>query len=467
MNKYAIILAAGKGTRMKSLRDDLSKVSFPILGQPLVKYVLESLKPLGLDRIVTVVGFGGEMSKSIVEKDSEVVWQLEQKGTGHAVSQAAPLLESQKGETIICCGDTPLLTSKTLAALFSSHETNHNALTIMTAVMDDPHGYGRIVKEKGRVQKIVEQKDCTPKEDLIKEVNAGVYVFDNEELFKDLKKLTPNNAAGEYYLTDVIGMFVKDGLKVSSFSVSDQNETLGINDRYQLSVASKIIQARINKALMLSGVTMDDPDTTYVSPMAEIGQDTILRPGTSIFGKTVIGTGNIIGPQAYLENCVVGNDNVILSSYMSDTVIGNKTTLGPYMRSRNNAIIKDGAHIGNFVEIKNVQFGRGSKAAHLSYLGDAKIGEEVNVGCGTIIANYDGVNKFSSEIGDKCFVGSGSTIISPVVLGESSFIAAGSTINRDVPSHAMGIARARQENKEGYSDILKARALAIKKKSGK
>jgi len=465
MNKYAIILAAGKGTRMKSLREDLSKVSFPILGQPLVKYVLEALKPLGLDRIVTIVGFGGETSKAIVEKDSEVVWQLEQKGTGHAVSQAAPLLESRKGETIICCGDTPLLTTKTLAAIFSSHETNHNALTIMTAIMDDPHGYGRIVKEKGRVQKIVEQKDCTPKEDLIKEVNAGVYVFDNEELFKDLKKLTPNNAAGEYYLTDVIGMFVKDGLKVSSFSVSDQTETLGINDRYQLAVAAKIIQARINKGLMLSGVSMDDPETTYVSPTAQIGQDTILRPGTCIVGDTVIGIGNVIGPNAYLENCTVGQGNVILYSYLTDTTIGDRTTLGPYMRSRGKAIIKDGAHIGNFVELKNVEFGLGSKAAHLSYLGDAKIGQGVNIGCGTIIANYDGVNKFFSEIGDNAFVGSGSTIISPVVLGESSFIAAGSTINKDVPAHAMGIARARQENKEGYSDVLKAKALV--KKAGK
>jgi bifunctional UDP-N-acetylglucosamine pyrophosphorylase/glucosamine-1-phosphate N-acetyltransferase len=462
MKKFAIILAAGKGTRMKSLREDLSKVSFPILGQPLVKYVLEALKPLGLDQIVTVVGFGGQTSKAIVEKDSEVVWQKEQKGTGHAVAQAAPVLENEDGETIICCGDTPLLTTKTLAALFSSHETNHNALTIMTAQMDDPHGYGRIVKEQGRVVKIVEQKDCTPEQNEIREVNAGVYIFDNKELFKDLKRLTPNNAAGEYYLTDVIGMFVNDGLKVSSFTVADPSETLGINDRYQLSVAAKILQTRINKALMLSGVSIDDPDSTYIAPTVKIGQDTVIHAGCYILGNTTIGLENEIGPNTYLENDQIGGFNQILYSHLTDTVVGNKATLGPYMRARKNAVIKDGAHVGNFMELKNVEFGVGSKAAHLSYLGDATIGDGVNIGCGTIIANYDGVNKFHTTIGNNVFVGSGSTIISPVNLGDNSFIAAGSTLNKDVPAHAMGIARARQENKEGYSDVLHEKALAKK-----
>jgi bifunctional UDP-N-acetylglucosamine pyrophosphorylase/glucosamine-1-phosphate N-acetyltransferase len=462
MKKYAIILAAGKGTRMKSLREDLSKVSFPILGRPLVKYVLEALKPLGLDEIVTVVGFGGQTSEGIVKADSQVVWQKEQKGTGHAVAQAAPVLEDQEGETIICCGDTPLLTTKTLAAMFSSHETNHNALTIMTAQMANPQGYGRIVKEKGRVMKIVEQKDCTPEQAEITEVNAGVYIFDNKELFKDLKRLTPNNAAGEYYLTDVIGMFVNDGLKVSSFTVADNSETLGINDRYQLSVAAKILQQRINKAFLLSGVSIDDPDTTYIGPDVKIGQDTVIRAGTYLMGNTTIGLENVIGPNCYIENCQIGDYNEIIYSHLTDTTVGNKTTLGPYMRARKNTVLKDGAHVGNFMELKNVEFGVGSKAAHLSYLGDAAIGDGVNIGCGTIIANYDGVNKFHSEIGNNVFVGSGSTLISPVHLGDNAFVAAGSTLNKDVPAHAMAIARARQENKEGYSDVLHEKALAKK-----
>lgn len=465
MNRFAIVLAAGKGTRMKSLREDASKVSFPILGQPLLRYVLDALEPLELQKIVAIVGFGGETTIKIVGNDAEIAWQKEQKGTGDAVKQAASILANEEGETIICCGDTPLLTSKTFSALLSSHETNHNDLTILTAILDDPHGYGRIVKENGRVMKIVEEKDCDATQKAIKEVNAGVYVFDNRYLFSCLNDLKPNNAQGEYYLTDVIGMFVNKGLRVSSFSVSDPNETLGINDRYQLSVASKIIQRRINKALMLSGVSIEDIDTVYVSPKAKVGQDTILMPGTFVMGNTVIGTGNLIGPNTYLENDVIGNNNQILYSHLTDTKVGNATTLGPYMRSRKNAIIKDKAHIGNFMELKNVEFGEGSKSAHLSYLGDSKIGDNVNIGCGTIIANYDGVNKFHSEIGDNAFIGSGSTIISPVKIGENAFVAAGSTLNEDVPAHAMAIARQRQTNKDGYSDVLHQKA--VKKHEGK
>ena len=462
MNKFAIILAAGKGTRMKSLRSDVSKVSFPILGRPMVRYVLEALKPLGMDKIVTVVGFGGETTKSVVEDSSEVVWQNEQKGTGHAVMMASEILEDKEGMTVICCGDTPLLTDKTLSALLSSHETNHNDLTILTSIVDHPQGYGRIVKKHGRVERIVEQKDCTPKEAEIKEVNAGVYVFDNAELFKDLKRLTPNNAAGEYYLTDVIAMFVKDGKKVSTFSVADVNETMGVNDRYQLSKAEKIIRHRINKALMLSGVSIEDPDTVYVSPNSVIGQDTVIRPNTHILDHSKVGSGNVIGPNAYIERTEIGDDNIVDSCHLTDVKVGNKTTLGPYFRARKGAVIRDGARIGNFNELKNVDFGEGSKCAHLSYLGDASIGKEVNIGCGSIIANYDGVNKFSSSVGDHAFIGSGTILISPVNVGEYGFTAAGSTVNRDVEPHAMAIARSRQENKEGYADVFRVKALSKK-----
>ena len=311
MNKHAIILAAGKGTRMKSKRDEMSKVSFPILGRPMVKYVLEALKPLGFEEIVTIVGFGGEMTSSIVSKDSKVVWQKEQKGTGHAIMMTAPVLKDKDGITIVCCGDTPLLTSKTLGALLKAHEENGNDLTILTALMDDPTGYGRIYLENGQVKKIIEQRDCTPEEAEINEVNAGVYVFDNKELFRDLDRLTPTNAAHEYYLTDVIGLFAGDGKKVGSFSIDDLDETMGVNDRYHLSIAAKKIQERINKELMLSGVTIEDPETTYISPDSTVGVDTTIRPNTFIMNGSTIGEGNVIGPNTYLDNVHIGNDNVV------------------------------------------------------------------------------------------------------------------------------------------------------------
>lgn len=462
MGKYAIILAAGKGTRMKSAREDISKVSFPILGKPMVGYVLDALKKLNLDRIVTVVGFGGDMTKSIVEKDSEVVWQREQKGTGHAVMMASDLLKDEDGQTIICCGDTPLLTEKTLSALLSSHETNHNDLTLMTAIFDDPHGYGRIVKKNGHVCKIVEQKDCSPDEDAIHEVNAGVYVFDNRELFKDLSRLTPNNAAGEYYLTDVISMFVSDGKKVNSFAVTDNKETMGVNDRYNLSKAEKVIRHRINKRWMLSGVSMEDPDTTYIGPDVELGQDCVIRPNTMILGDSKIGKDNNIGPNSYLENVTVGVNNTIEYCHITDSKIGSNNALGPYLRIRQNCVIKDSTHIGNFNELKNVTVGDDSWCMHLSYLGDSDIGANVNIGCGTIIANYDGVNKTHSSIADNAFIGSGTILISPISVGEGAFTAAGSVINKDVPPHDLAVARARQENKAGYADKLKEKALKKK-----
>lgn len=462
MDKFAIILAAGKGTRMKSHREDISKVSFPILGQPLVKYVINALKPIGFTKIVTVVGFAGATTESIVKDDTEVVWQKEQKGTGHAVMMAAPLLENSQGETIVCCGDTPLLTTETLNALISKHEASQNDLTVMTSVLDDPTGYGRIQKDHGHVTAIIEQKDCTEEEKQIKEVNAGVYVFNNKKLFEALKNLKTDNAAGEYYLTDVLGIFVKNGDRVGSFVAPNFNETLGINDRLQLANCAKLIKERINKAWMLAGVSIEDPENTYIAPEVKIEPDTVIRPGTYLFGKTEIGENNVIGPECYFENVKIGKDNQIIYSHLVDTTVGDETTLGPWLRTRGGVIIKNKAHIGNFNELKNVEFGEGSKCAHLSYLGDADLGAGVNVGCGTIIANYDGVNKMHTSVGNNVFLGSGSTLISPIKVGDGSFIAAGSTINKDVEPDAMAIARCRQENKQGYSKTLHEKALLRK-----
>lgn len=462
--RYAIVLAAGKGTRMKSLRDDISKVSYPILKTPLLKYVLMALHPLGLKKKVVVVGFGGETSSKIAEKEAEIVWQKEQKGTGHAIMMAAPNLSNLEGNTIVCCGDTPLLTTQTLGALLDYHENNHNDLTILTAVLDNPHGYGRIiVDEKGQVEAIREQKDCSKEEEAIKTINAGVYVFDNKKLFDNLDKLSTENAAHEYYLTDMVGIFNRLGYKVGHLSCPDFQETLGVNDRVQLAEAAKIIRKRINTGLMFSGVSIEDPDSTYIGPEVEIGQDTVIAPNVHIYGTSKIGQGNEIGPDSYFENVEIGNGNTITHTHLSEIRIGNDNDLGPYLRARKGVVIGNHTRIGNFNELKNSNFGDGSKCAHLSYVGDADVGKRVNIGCGTIVANYDGVNKFRSKIKDGAFVGSGTILISPVTLGEKSLSAAGSVIAEDVPDHAMGIARSRQVNKEGYADLYRLQAEAKKK----
>jgi bifunctional UDP-N-acetylglucosamine pyrophosphorylase/glucosamine-1-phosphate N-acetyltransferase len=347
------------------------------------------------------------------------------------------------------------LTDKTLSALLSAHETNHNDLTLLTAVVDDPRGYGRIIKEAGRVVRIVEQKDCTPDIDAIHEVNAGVYVFDNRELFRCLKNLTPNNAAKEYYLTDVIAMFVEEGRKVASFSIADVNETMGVNDRYQLSVATKCMRDRINKRWMIHGVTFEDPDTAYIGPEVKLSRDTVIRPNVHVLGKSFVGHENIIGPDTYLENVRVGERNTIVCSHLVDTTVEDDTHLGPYLRTRGGTHIRSNACIGNFNELKNADFGEGSHCLHLSYLGDTSIGKEVNVGCGTITANFDGTTKYESEIQDGAFIGCGSVLVSPVKVGERAFVAAGSVITDNVPNEDLAIARSRQENKTGRSPKAK------------
>ena len=452
MKRYAVILAAGKGSRMKSQDENISKISFPILGVPLVRYVIESLLPLNFEHLIAVIGHGGKTSESIVKDYCEVVWQREQKGAGHAVMMTAPILKDLKGETLITCGDTPLMTDETMRGLIETHEANHNDLTIMTMVLDNPYGYGRIVKDdQGNVLRICEQKDTTDLEKDIKEVNAGVYVFDNEELFESLGHLTTNNAAGEYYLTDVIGLFVKKGLKVGTHVVSDIQETLGVNDRSQLAEAAHILKRRINRKHMLNGVSIEDPENTYIAPNVTIGPDTIIKPGTHIYGETTIGIGNVLGPDTYLENVSVGNHNIIAYSHLVDTVVHNRTTLGPFLRTRGHVEIMDEAHIGNFNELKATKFGTKAKCAHLSYLGDAEIGEAVNVGCGTITANYDGINKHHTSIGENSFIGCGTTLVAPVTIEKDSFIAAGSTITENLEKGDFAIARARQVTKKNYA----------------
>ncbi|MFA5442264.1 MAG: bifunctional UDP-N-acetylglucosamine diphosphorylase/glucosamine-1-phosphate N-acetyltransferase GlmU [Bacilli bacterium] len=463
MKTFAIILAAGKGTRMKSLLDDKSKVSYPILGIPLVKHVLNTLRPLSIERKVTIVGFGRAVTEEIVRDESETVYQHEQKGTGHAIMQVAPLLAGQEGKTLIVCGDTPLLKTETIKRLIDQHDEENNKLTILSAIVPNPHGYGRIIRASDNsVLEIVEQADVDELQNVINEVNAGVYVFDNKLLFDYLSKLKPNNAQGEYYLTDLIKMFENDGLKIGASIANNYQEMLGINDRHQLEEAATIMRHEINERHMLAGVTIEDSASTYIGPEVVIGSDTIIRAGTHIYGKTVVGKQNVVGPSTYLDNVVVGDENHIIFSHIADSTIGNGNEIGPYARLRGHSVVGNHTRVGNFVELKTCVLHDGAKSAHLTYLGDVEIGEKTNIGCGTIVANYDGYNKTKTFIGKDVFVGSGSTLISPVVIEDNAFIAAGSTINRNVGKDDMAIARVRQENKIGYGKVVREKALQKK-----
>lgn len=466
MDRYAIVMAAGKGSRMKSIDEDHSKVSYPILGRPLVKYVIEAIKPLGLKQIVTIVGFGGDVTKRIVEADSDVVWQKELYGTGHAVMQTKPLLENKKGATIVLCGDTPLITSETLGKLFKKFEKDGDLATILTSVMENPAGYGRIVREEktNRVLAIKEDKDCDASERSIEEVNTGIYVFDNETLFHYLGQLTPDNAQHEYYLTDVISLMVKDKKQVGAYILEDAQEVFGINDRIQLAYAAKVIRKRVNKKLMLSGVSMEDPETTYISPDVEIGQDTIILPMTTILGKSKIGKANFIGPNTYIENSTIGDYNNVMSSYLFETTVGSHNEIGPFTKTRTNTIIGDHCRVGNFVELKNAHFENGVKCAHLTYIGDSDVGEKTNIGCMSVTANYDGVNKSHTNIGKNCFVGSGTILVSPINMEDQSFTAAGSVITKDVKFDELAITRPEQRNIEGGYTMVRNKALARKEK---
>ena len=454
MNTFAIIMAAGKGTRMKSLDSTKSKVAFDLLGTPLVGHVINALKPLKLDRTITIVGHGGETTSKVVEGQSEIVWQREQKGTGHAVIQVAPLLEGQEGTTLIVSGDTPLITTKSLDQLVQTHIQGKFDLTILTSIVNQPFGYGRMIRNpKGQVTAIVEEINANEEEKKIKEINTGFYVFNNTLLFQNLRELTPNPKNGELNITSLIKMFMDKGLKVGTSTVDAFEETLGINDRAQLAEARKIMQHRINHQHMVNGVTIENPDNTFISPQVTIGQDTTIQSGVYLIGQVTIGTGNIIGANSVIENTTIGQGNHIESSKIIDSVVGNQNHIGPYAHLRGHAILKDKTRVGNFVEIKAATLQNGVKAAHLSYLGDAEIGEDTNIGCGTIIANYDGNKKHKTIIGKKVFVGSGSTLVSPVVIEDETLIAAGSTIDKSVKKGEMGIARTRQTNKENFYPI--------------
>lgn len=448
-NRYAIILAAGKGSRMKS---SLYKVLHPVAGKPMVEHVIEQVEAIKVDEIVTIVGFGAEMVKEQLGERSKYALQTEQLGTGHAVLATADLLKDKKGTTLVICGDTPLLTDKTLEELMSHHEQTGAKATILSAIAKDASGYGRIVRNsENLVEKIVEHKDASPEELLINEFNTGTYCFDNEFLFDSLTKVGNDNAQGEYYLPDVISILKQQGEVVTAYVMDSEEESMGINDRVALSVANQLMNSRINERHMRNGVTLIDPSTTYIESDVVIGQDTVIEPGVILRGNTVIGNNSVISAHSDINNSQIGNQVHVRSSTINQAIVNDGVDVGPYAHLRPDAEIHENAHIGNFVEIKKAVIGENTKVGHLTYVGDATLGKDINVGCGTVFVNYDGKKKYHTVIEDHSFIGSGTNLIAPLTIGRNSAVAAGSTITEDVPEDALGIARGRQSNLEGYA----------------
>ncbi|EOE6412275.1 bifunctional UDP-N-acetylglucosamine diphosphorylase/glucosamine-1-phosphate N-acetyltransferase GlmU [Enterococcus hirae] len=450
--RYAIILAAGKGTRMKS---KLYKVLHPVSGQPMVEHIINRVSETNPDQIITIVGHGAEQVKAQLGERSEYALQAEQLGTGHAVLQAASFLQGKEGTTLVISGDTPLLTTATLNNLFEYHQGKNASATILTAQAEDPTGYGRIIRDHiGIVEKIVEQKDTTPEEALVQEINTGTYCFDNQALFEALNKVGTDNAQGEYYLTDIIEILKDAGKTVAAYQTEDFDESMGVNDRIALAKANELMRQRINKMHMVNGVSFVDPATTYIDAGVEIGSDTVIEAGVQLQGKTVIGSDCVIGAHSRIVDSVIEDHVVVEHSVIEKSLVKSHADVGPFAHLRPKAEIGEGVHIGNFVEVKNAEIGKNTKVGHLTYVGDATLGEEINVGCGVVFVNYDGKNKHRTTIGDHSFIGSNANIIAPVEIAKNTSVAAGSTITEDIPEYAMAIARARQVNKEEYAKKL-------------
>lgn len=443
MKIKSLILAAGKGTRMNS---NLPKVIHKVNGIPMVKKILSELKKINIEENILILGHKKEL---ILEKldDIKYVVQREQLGTGHAIMQAKEMLRDYDGDIMILCGDTPLLKSETLKKMYEYHKKQEAVTTLLTSLYENPFGYGRIIKENEKVIGIVEEKEATEEIKKVKEVNAGVYCCDSKELFKALEKITNNNEKGEYYLTDIIKIQVSENKKVSSFILEDNEEILGVNSKIDLAKASKVLRIRKNEELMKDGVILIDPENTYIEDMVKVGKDTILYPNVFLQGKTEIGKDcEIIGNTRIINSKL--RDNVIIeSSVIEESVIEERVTIGPFAHLRPKSHLKKEVHIGNFVEVKKSTLESGVKAGHLTYLGNATIGKDTNIGAGTITCNYDGKNKFDTNIGENVFIGSSTMLVAPLNIGDKALTGAGSVITKDVPANALAVERTKQLTK--------------------
>lgn len=433
------------------MKSGLPKVAHRILGVPMVAYAIAAARESGCDRIVVVTGHGAQLVESLLD-DVVFVRQSEQLGTGHAVMCASDALADIDGSLVVLSGDSPLLRAETITRLVEARERSGAAAAVLTASLSDPSGYGRIVRgEDGALISIVEDKDLSPDQRSIGEVNTGTYCFDTRLLFAHLRHLSNTNAQGEYYLTDTVGVLRAEGLAVVDVATDEPEEILGVNSRVQLAEAVKVLQTRINRAHMLAGVTMTDPDLVWIGPDVTIGKDTVLEPMTFLLGDSHVGEECVIGPDSRVTDSRIDDGAVVDSSILMKAIVGESATVGPRAYLRPGTVLKKMAKAGTSVEIKNSTLGEGAKVPHLSYIGDATIGASANVGAGTITCNYDGVRKHSTVIGDGAFIGSDTMLVAPVTVGEGAVTAAGSTITRDVPADALGIERSEQRHVEGWA----------------
>ena len=447
-NLDVIIMAAGQGTRMKSAT---IKILHTAAGRPIIDYVLDLAAEIGTRPPIMVVGHQREAVQQAVGGRARYAVQEEQKGTGHAVLQAVPLLDGAR-HVLILSGDVPLTRPETLRRLLDEHEQSQNALTLLTMKLDDPAMYGRIVRDSGgAVARIVEAKDASDDEKRINEVNAGIYVFDGRYLIDNLRNLSTSNAQGEYYLTDLLGVLRGAGKRVGAVVAGDPIEALGVNSRADLASVEGEIQRRVVAALMNDGVTFRNPATVVIDSTVTIGNDTVVYPFVTIEGKTTIGSRCVIEPGVHLVDVQVGDDvHLKTGTVAEDAVIANEATVGPYAHLRPGSRLGRHVKVGNFVETKKAVFGDGAKASHLSYIGDAEVGADANIGAGTITCNYDGVNKHKTVIEDGAFIGSDTQLVAPVRVGKGAYVGAGSTITKDVPPGALAMSRTPQRVIEGW-----------------
>ncbi len=452
MRSYAIVLAAGKGTRMKTC---LPKCAYPLLKKPMIAYIVENLKNTELvDETIVVVGHKKEVIQEILNSTVSYAVQSEQLGTGHAVKMAKELITDLDGFTIILPGDMPLIDETVLKNAIDHHYESKNDLTIVSTIVEDPFGYGRIIRNGDLIiDKIVEENEATSKEKQINEINTGIYIIKNDLLFDSLDKIQNNNSKGEYYLTDIVNILKKDNAKLGTYLLKTAYKAMGVNDLYALSIAEGKLRHNINMNLMKSGVAMINPDTITIGHNVVIEENVTIHPNTYITGNSVIKKNSAIGPNTEIHNSIIGERVICKHSLVYNSEIQDESQVGPFAHLRDGAVVGPKNRIGNFVEIKKSYTGYKTKASHLAYIGDAQIGDRVNFGCGAITVNYDGKNKYKTIIGDNVFIGCNANLIAPIEIHDDSFIAAGSTVNKNVPKGSLAIARAYQVNKENYMKL--------------